>query len=29
LINATLNSSNPVLGSGGPRTIQFGLKLSF
>ncbi len=29
IINATLNSANPVLGSGGPRTIQFGLKLSF
>ncbi len=29
LINATLNATNPVLGSGGPRTIQFGLKLSF
>ena len=28
-INATPNSGNPVLGSGGPRTIQFGLKLSF
>ena len=29
IINATLNSANPVLGSGGPRVIQFGLKLSF
>jgi hypothetical protein len=29
LINSTPNSANPVLGSGGPRTIQFGLKLSF
>ena len=29
LINATPNSGNPVLGSGGPRVIQFGLKLSF
>jgi len=28
-INATPNSGNPVLGSGGPRTVQFGLKLSF
>ena len=28
-INATPNNGNPVLGSGGPRTIQFGLKLSF
>jgi hypothetical protein len=28
-IIATPNSGNPVLGSGGPRTIQFGLKLSF
>lgn len=25
----TLNATNPVLGSGGPRTIQFGLKLSY
>jgi hypothetical protein len=28
-INSAPNSGNPVLGSGGPRTIQFGLKLSF
>jgi hypothetical protein len=25
----TPNSANPVLGSGGPRAIQFGLKLIF
>ena len=29
LINATPNSTNAVLGSGGPRVIQFGLKASF
>lgn len=28
-INSSPNNANPVLGSGGPRTIQFGLKLSF
>jgi hypothetical protein len=27
--NATPDSANPVLGSGGPRHIQFGLKLAF
>ena len=27
--NSTPDSSNPVLGSGGPRHIQFGLKLSY
>ena len=27
--SSTPDSSNPVLGSGGPRHIQFGLKLSF
>jgi hypothetical protein len=26
---ATPDSANPVLGSGGPRHIQFGLKLNF
>ncbi len=27
--NSTPDSANPVLGSGGPRHIQFGLKLAF
>ena len=27
--SGTPDSSNPVLGSGGPRHIQFGLKLTF